>query len=412
MRGSRATPKKAAGEAAPKAAPKVGWISVGFDRIIGQKAAVRTLRKAVREDSPAQSYLFAGPTGSGKMTTALEFALALNCLEPVEGSACGKCVTCGAAARANFPDLVVWDPRTEDGKPGQNTTIKQMREMRDQANFRPLRGKWKINIIEQGDTLNEESANCILKLLEEPPEYLVNILLFKNPATVLQTIRSRCRTVRFTSVDLEELTTRLQEMTGVSPERARFLAAYSQGCPGVAISLANNDLFFEMRDTISELAEQVRSAKLWAALKLAEELRSTGGKLAKAVKEEVEEIEPSEGDSDQEPDQDKEKGEPDPGQGDAKQARKAAKDNLIRSLDILLLWYRDLLSTRVDPDAARVVNFDRMSQLKSQAAAYPDASRLMKSVDYIMHAKKAIQGNANAQIVTEALMMRLSSSAR
>ncbi len=405
MRGSKATSKKAAGEAAPKAAPKVGWISGGFGRIIGQKAAVRTLKKAVRDDSPAQAYLFAGPAGSGKMTTALELALALNCLEPVDGSACGKCATCGAAARANFPDLTVWQPE------GQNTKIEQMRDMRDQANFRPLRGKWKINIIEQGDTLNEESANCILKLLEEPPEYLVNILLFKNPATVLQTIRSRCRTVRFTSVDLEELTARLQEMTDVSPERARFLSAYSQGCPGVAISLANNDLFFEMRDTISELAEQVRSAKLWAALKLAEELRSTGGKLAKAVKEDIDEIEAPEGDSDQEPDQDKEKAEQDT-QGDAKQARKAAKDNLIRSLDILLLWYRDLLSTRVDPDAARVVNFDRMSQLKSQSAAYPDASRLMMSVDYIMQAKKAIQGNANAQIVTEALMMRLSSAAR
>lgn len=400
MRGSRSRHSRKPAE--ENVSPLAG-IAGGFSRVIGQKAAVRTLRKAVRDNTPAHAYLFVGPAGSGKMTVAVELARALNCLNPEDGAACGVCDHCLAATRGNFPDVAVWLPD------GQNTKIEQMREMREQAVFRPLRGKWKINIIEQGDTLNEESANCILKLLEEPPDYLINILLFKNPATVLQTIRSRCRTVRFTTVDVDEITVRLQEMTQVTPERAKFLAAYSQGCPGTAITLATNDLFFEMRDTVSELAEQIRSKKLWSALRLAEELREAGGKLAKAMKEETEEEESPEEDDGQEKEEEQEKG---PSQSAAKQARKAAKDNLIRSLDILLLWYRDLLSIRVDSDAARVVNFDRLNQLKSQAAAYPDASRLMRCVDHIMHAKRAIQGNANAQMVSESLVMQLSLAAR
>ena len=120
---------------------------------------------------------------------------------------------------------------------GQNTKIEQMREMRDLAVFKPVRGKWKINIVEQGDTLNEESANCILKLLEEPPDYLINILLFRNTASALPTIRSRCQIIRFTQANTDELAARLVEDFGVENDEADFLATYSQGCPGKAIDL-------------------------------------------------------------------------------------------------------------------------------------------------------------------------------
>lgn len=98
---------------------------IGFDKIIGQETAVKTLQKAVRANQPAHAYLFLGFSGTGKCTTALEFAKALNCLNQDNGNACEKCSNCHAFEHGNSPDIVLWQPEK------QNTTIDQMRKMRE-----------------------------------------------------------------------------------------------------------------------------------------------------------------------------------------------------------------------------------------------------------------------------------------
>ncbi|MCX8052863.1 MAG: DNA polymerase III subunit, partial [Armatimonadetes bacterium] len=235
----------------------------GFDRIIGQSLAKRILMRAAQEQHPAHSYLFLGLEGTGKLTTAIEFAKALNCERPVNGNACEECDLCRLIKHGNLPDIRIWSP---DGK---NTKIEQMREMRDLAVLKPMRSRWKVNIVEQGDTLNEESANCILKLVEEPPYYLVNILLYHTVAAVLPTIRSRCQIVRFIQVNTEELVNRLVEDYGVTHEEARFLAAYSQGCPGKAIRLIGDTEFIGLRDAVARVANAASNRNnRWLALKL------------------------------------------------------------------------------------------------------------------------------------------------
>ncbi|MCE5198126.1 MAG: DNA polymerase III subunit delta' [Armatimonadota bacterium] len=330
----------------------------GFDKIIGQDLAKRVLMKAVREQSPTHAYLFLGLQSTGKTTTAMEFGKALNCENPVDGNACGDCSICRAIDHGNFPDMRIWSPD------GQNTKIDQMREMRDLARFGPTKGKWKINIVEQGDTLNDESANCILKLLEEPPAYLINILLFRNPGSMLPTIRSRCQMLRFTQVDAEQLRVRLVEDHGAGEEEAEFLAVYSQGCPGRAISLIRNNDFFDRRDEIIEVARIAASGSPWAALKIAGVLRTSSND-------------------------------------------KGVRDTLLESLDMLVLWYRDLLAAKLQGDQVSVVNLDRIDEIKDQCRRYPHAGPLANAVDAILQAKRAILGNANGQIVTEALMMKL-----
>lgn len=330
----------------------------GFEKIIGQELAKRVLVRASRVQNPTHAYLFLGLRGTGKTTVALEFGKALNCLDPNDGNACGECAICHAIEHDNFPDIRVWSPE------GQNTKIDQMREMREMAKFAPNRGKWKINIIEQGDTLNEESANCILKLLEEPPEYLINILLFRNAVNALPTIRSRCQLIRFTQVDSNELASRLIEDYGAGKEEAGFLAVYSQGCPGRAIELIGNESFFARRNQIIELAHQASSDNPWLALKLAGILRSS--------------------DDD-----------------------KSARDTVIESLDMLLIWYRDLLAAKLQGENAALVNLDKKDELHTQLARYAHAGPLATAIDSILFAKRAILGNASAPITTEALMMRL-----
>lgn len=331
---------------------------VGFDKIIGQELAKRVLLKALRSENPTHAYLFLGLQGTGKTTTALEFAKALNCESPVDGQACGQCAICHAIEHGNFPDIRLISPD------GQNTKIEQMREMRDLARYAPVRGKWKVNIVEQGDTMNEESANCILKLLEEPPGYLVNILLFKNAASMLPTIRSRCQLIRFTQVNAAELSNRLVEDFGADPHNAEFLAAYTQGCPGRAIEMLGNDVFFARRDELIKAAGLAASSKPYIALKLAEILRKTDEK-------------------------------------------KSQRDAVIESLDILTIWYRDLLATKLKGEEASVVNLDKLEEITRQSNRYPHSGHLANSIEAMVHAKRAILGNANPQITTEALMMRI-----
>ena len=352
----------------------------GFDKIIGQELAKQVLLKALRAGNPTHAYLFLGLEGTGKHKVALEFAKALNCLDPRDGSACDECAHCHSLDHGNMPDVRVWSP---DGK---NTKIDQMREMRDEAMLKPMRARWKVNIIEQGDTLNEESANCILKLLEEPPEYLINIVLFRNAATILPTIRSRCQLVRFTQVSAAELIDRLLADFGVANDEARFLAAYSEGCPGRAIRLIDDELFAERRAAIIGTAEAAASGTPWLALKLAGTLRGAGGKAVDEADEE----------------------EDTPAQPQARKSKsKNQRDTVIESLDMLLLWYRDLLAVKLQGEGAAVVNVDRWNDIGAQVMSYPHAGRLLNSLEAILQAKRAILGNASAQITTEALMMRL-----
>ena len=133
----------------------------GFKSIIGQQVATRALKRAIEKGRISHAYLFSGPEGVGKTTAALAFAAALNCngenrqdLEP-----CGECLSCLLMAAGTHPDVSVITPQ------GAQTKIDQMREMRRQAQFPPIRGLWKVNIIERAETLNEDSASAILKVL-------------------------------------------------------------------------------------------------------------------------------------------------------------------------------------------------------------------------------------------------------
>jgi DNA polymerase III subunit delta' len=352
---------------------------VGFDKIIGQDVAKRSLRKAVRENAPSHAYVFLGPEGVGKLTTALEFAKALDCLDQRDGNACGECANCKALEHGNFPDVRVWSPQKQD------TIIKDMQEMKERAVFAPLRGKWKINIIEQGDTLNEHSANCILKLLEEPPDYLINIILYRNAAGMLSTIRSRSRIVRFSQAPADELAARLVEGFGQSQEQAEFLAAFSQGCPGKAIGLIGDTEFFARRDEISAAVRQV-SQNPWLALRLAENLRGPSGKTADDFDEDTEEEQPA---------------------ATTSAPKRGKREATLESLDVLTSWYRDLLAVKIRGSGAPLINSDKRDEIETQARQYPNADSIASYITAIIAARTAVVGNANPQIATEALMMQL-----
>ncbi|MBI2844229.1 MAG: DNA polymerase III subunit delta' [Armatimonadetes bacterium] len=314
--------------------------------MIGQELASTVLSRAILDDRVAHAYGFVGPEGIGKMTAALAFAAALNCESHEPGDACGKCVSCRMIDQKGLPDVEIISPD------GAQTKIDQMREMRRTAQFAPVRGKRKVVIVEQADTLNENSASAILKILEEPPPYLVIILLVRNPAMLLPTIRSRCLVVRFAYVNVRELAQALVERFDAKQEEAEFLAAFSEGRPGIAISLLGNESFFAWRNRIAELAERIVNSDLRAGLRLSEDLQS----LASAET------------------------------GDGITQRSAMRS----ALTALLQRYRDLLSISVHNSDGR-----------------GDPGRISRAIEALLWARRAVEGNANLQLTADVLMLRL-----
>lgn len=334
-----------------------------FEELIGQDLAANVLRKAIREGKVTHAYLFAGPEGTGKMTAARAFAAALNCESPTEdGDSCGACSSCRMVTGSGHPDVEIISPD------GAQTKIKQMQELRRTSHYAPIKGRWKVVIVEQADTMNEDSSNCILKTLEEPPQYLVIILLSRNTSLLLPTIRSRCLTVRFAHTGVDDLARALVERSGASEQDAKFLAGYSEGRPGIAISLLDNESFFEWRQRVVELASRMSDGRPYA-LRLSEDLQ----KLAQSEK--------SEG--------------------------KTQRAGMLSVLDALVLWYRDLLSISIRGKSAHVINSDIRDKLE---ASVTDPNRISSAIATLLWARRAVEGNANIQLISDVTMMRLTNA--
>jgi DNA polymerase III subunit delta' len=334
---------------------------IRFADLIGQQLATSVLQRAIKAGTVNHAYLFTGPEGAGKTSTALAFAAALNCESPTpDGDACGTCTSCIMMAADGHPDIELIKPD------GAQTKIKQMHEMRRMSQYAPVRGKWKVVIVEQVDTMNEDSSNSILKTLEEPPSYLIIILLSRNPALLLQTIRSRCLLVRFANAPAQELADALVDRFGASRKEAEFLAAYSEGRPGIAISLLGNEKFVEWREKVVSLATGIQSHSRSFALRLSEDFQ----KLTAADKE------------------------------DNTSKRSATR----MAIDSLILIYRDLLSLAVRGASAQLINSDMRSTLESHPIA---PERATAGIETLLWARKALEGNANVQLLADVLMMRL-----
>lgn len=355
-----------------------------FSEIIGQNFASKALKLSLLSDSVSHSYIFVGLEGVGKATTAVAFAAALNCQNRTsDGDSCGECWSCRAIAEGRHPDVELIAPETEV------TKIDQMREMRQRAQYPPIRSPWKVMILERADTLNEDSASAILKILEEPPSYVVLLLLTRNISSVLPTIVSRCQVVRFRQTPADVLTNALQERFGADVEKAEFLARYSEGRPGVAISLLEDDEFFARREAILWLAQKAASSPESMALRLAEDFRKSCAVATAKPKRK--------GKSTKKADEAPE---------DAEASAKSGRREIRQGFDSLILWYRDLLSLALVGANAPIVNLDKQDELAS-TLPYLQPARTREILSSLIWAKRAIDGNANTQLITEVVMMRI-----
>ncbi len=224
---------------------------MGWQAIRGHDAARDQLRAAFVAGRLAHGFLFVGPAGVGKHAFATEFTKALLCERPPAPlTACDLCPACKQVAAGSHPDL--FTVRTPDDK--HELPVEVMRNFCIGLGRKATRGGRKVGLVETADELNEESANCFLKTLEEPPAGTVLVLLGESADAQLPTIRSRCQTVRFRPLADADVRAVLLDH-GVDPGRVSQLVALAGGRPGQAVALADEAVWAFRASLLDQLTD-------------------------------------------------------------------------------------------------------------------------------------------------------------
>ncbi|MBT0662994.1 DNA polymerase III subunit delta' [Geobacter pelophilus] len=316
---------------------------MAFDEIVGHEQITGILERALSAGRIAHAYMFTGPEGCGKRKTAVALIEALYCKD---SCGCGKCPACSRVLSLQHPDLHIMEPD------GAFIKIDQVRQLQRELSLRPYEAPFKSCIIEAADRFHQAAGNALLKTLEEPPGNALIILLTSNPEAVLQTIRSRCQMLNFRNLS-EEAVTQILTGKGVDPEAAHLAACLSGGSPGRAMALCSEGIL----DGRRELLEQILSLPKDDVSKLF----SSSERLA------------------------------------------AEKENLPELLDLLVTFFRDLLLLQAG--STELVNRD-LEALVRQEATLRSAENVMKMIEYVIEARKALQRNVNARLAMDLLLMR------
>ncbi|MCP9890203.1 DNA polymerase III subunit gamma/tau [Cyanobium sp. Aljojuca 7D2] len=228
-----------------------------FDQLVGQEAIAATLGNALRTGRIAPAYLFCGPRGTGKTSSARILARSLNCIgsEGPTPEPCGVCELCTSIAAGNALDVIEIDAAS-------NTGVDNIRELIERSRFAPVQARWKVYVVDECHMLSTAAFNALLKTLEEPPPRVVFVLATTDPQRVLPTILSRCQRFDFRRIPLQALEQHLgwiaeQESIGITPEALHVVAQRAQGGLRDAESLL---------DQLSLLPAPIEATAVWELL--------------------------------------------------------------------------------------------------------------------------------------------------
>jgi DNA polymerase-3 subunit delta' len=335
-----------------------------FKEIIGQDKAIVFLRRVAANDKLACGYLFAGIQGIGKTTTAMAFALLLNCMEPGNEDGCGKCTSCRRIIDGNHPDLILVELDEEKKAIG----INQIREINRQLAFAPVLGRYRMIIIDPAEKMTIEAANAFLKTLEEPPPGTVFILTVRDPKDLLPTIVSRCQRVPFKPLPTGEIANWLVTERSVDREAARILARLSEGSLGKALRMAEEGLLAERVNWI-EMLDRAINGSPDVLLETAQKFFDLGKKV------------------------------------------KEPKDmGIALMLGIWKSWFRDMVLMKLEGAKDLILNTDLIEHLSKVSSGY-SLDRLMKSLAVIASAEYDLMENRNQLFLIERSLFGLRGAA-
>lgn len=274
------------------------WRPSVFEDVRGQEHIVKTLKNQIRLDRVGHAYLFCGTRGTGKTSVAKIFAKAVNCMNPKDGSPCGECEMCRAIQSQTSMNVIEIDAASNNG-------VDNIREIRDEVEYSPTEGKYKVYIIDEVHMLSIGAFNALLKTLEEPPEYVIFILATTEAHKIPVTILSRCQRYDFRRITIDTITARLQELVDkenmdVEEKALRYIARAADGSMRDALSLLDQCVAFYLDQRLtyehvldilgavdtsvfSRLLRCIMSQDITGALTLVEEVVIQGRELGQFV---------------------------------------------------------------------------------------------------------------------------------
>jgi DNA polymerase III subunit delta' len=325
---------------------------MSFQQVEGQLQVIELLQRSLREDRVAHAYCFAGPEGTGKKKTALAFAQAIHC-ETKQDDACDRCRTCLQIAREHHPDVYWLRPD------GSSIKMEQVRQLQKAFLYRPSEQITRVIVMEQADLLTVQAANSLLKFLEEPVSWMVTILLTEKIDAMLATILSRCQILRFIQLHPAMHDQRLQR-EGIPAFPAMIWAElpyYSQ----VIYRQWSEEEFVSFCRRIVAWSEEMICGQSSALIIPTEWLQ-----------------------------------------------KETEKQPLSLVLDILLLWWRDLLNYRLQP-ARREAHFlfAEWKVAREKQANRWDRSRWLWGMEAVLRARAKLAGSMQPQAVLEQMVLAM-----
>lgn len=275
------------------------WRPDEFEEVKGQEHIVTTLKNQITHDRIGHAYIFRGTRGTGKTTVARIFAKAVNCEHPKEdGSPCNECASCKAISSGSSLNVREIDAASNNG-------IDNIREIRDDVQYTPTEGKYKVYIIDEAHQIQSAAFNALLKTLEEPPSYVIFIMATTDSHKIPITILSRCQKYDFRRISLDTIYERLMELLdreGIPAEEkaVRYIAKTADGSMRDALSLLDQCISFYLGQTLTyenvlevlgvvdidvfnRLTAEVAQGKTMDALQIVDEVVWKGSELSQFV---------------------------------------------------------------------------------------------------------------------------------
>ena len=323
-----------------------------FQHIIGHEDIIRHFKSSIEQDRVGHAYIICGEDESGRSSLAFSFAKTLQC-ETGEADPCNTCPSCKKADSGNHPDIIM----VQHEKPN----LISVDEVRDQVvntmDIRPYSGKYKVYIINDAQMMNPQAQNALLKTIEEPPAYGVVILITNSLEKLLPTIISRCITLSTKPVKERDVEEYLKEHYEIDDTRARFCVEYAQGNLGKAILLATNEDYEALVRSVIRLEKQIYDM-------------------------DMEDI------------------------ADAIESCANYKMSIGEYLDLMMVWYRDILMLKVTGKPDKIIFREEYSTIRDQAK-YLSYNELEDKAKAIENAKKRIAVNARLEDVMRLLILTL-----
>ena len=323
-----------------------------FHDIIGQEQIKEHLQNAISAKKISHAYIINGEKSSGKEFIARVFAMTLQC-EKGGTEPCQECHSCKQALSDNQPDIIY----VSHEKPNTISVDDIREQVNNTIDIKPYQGPYKIYIIPEADRMTAQAQNALLKTIEEPPKYAVIFLLTENAELLLPTINSRCVMLKLRNIKDTLIKKYLMEKMQIPDYKADVCTAFAQGNMGRAIMLANSEHFNEVREEAVQLLKYIHEMEL--------------SEIVNAVNHIT-----------------------------------VYKLEISDYLDLIMIWYRDVLMYKATKDLDKVVFKDQIQYIKEQArrSSYEGIELILESLE---KAKARLKANVNFELVMELLFLTI-----